>query len=58
MQALSSFLTGAVPPNVGLAVLIDRGSELGSKIHTPQEVSEVNHLNSRRGCCLVLSFRS
>ena len=36
--------------NASVIVLIDRGPRFWRKTHAPQEVSEINHLNSRRGC--------
>ena len=38
------------PFNAGIVVLVDRGPGLWRKPHAPQEVPEINHLNSRRGC--------
>ena len=38
------------PLNTSVIVLIDWGPGLWRKTHAPQEVSEINHLNSCRGC--------
>mmetsp|Transcript_41811 Transcript_41811/g.87394 ORF Transcript_41811/g.87394 Transcript_41811/m.87394 type:complete len:89 (+) Transcript_41811:129-395(+) len=38
------------PLNTSVVVLVDRCPGFWRKTHAPQEVSEINHLNSRRGC--------
>ena len=38
------------PLDASVVVLIDWGLRLWRKSHAPQEMSEIDHLNSRRGC--------
>ena len=50
LGTLSAFDNVVAPLNTSVFVLIDWGPGLWRKPHAPQEVSEINHLNSRRGC--------
>ncbi len=38
------------PLKTSVIVFVDRSPRLWCKTHAPQEVSEINHLNSRSGC--------
>jgi hypothetical protein len=50
LGTLSASDNVVAPLNTNVMVLVDWGPGLWSKTHVPQEVSEINHLNSRRGC--------
>ncbi len=50
LGTLSASDNVVAPLNTSVIVLIDWGPGLWRKTHALQEVSEINHLNSRRGC--------
>ncbi len=52
LGALSASDDVVTPLSASVAVLTDRGPSLEflRKFHAPQEISEINHLNRRRGC--------
>ena len=50
LGALSASNNIVTPLDASVVVLIDRGPGFWYKPHAPQEISEINYLNSRRGC--------
>ena len=54
LRTLTAADNGVAPFDARLVVFVDRRPFLGCEPHTAQEVSEVNHFNSRQGCSVLL----